>query len=308
MGFLNNLAILPDGRIVGVGGSESGWLVCRLTIAGELDETFGDGGFAPATFPNGQAYAVAVDPGGTVTVVGRDDRRAAVARYLPTGDLDPNFSVDGKRRVPMGETGTQFSDDVLYSVAITDGGGLVATGDIDVGTVGVVRLDFAGGLVPSFGDGGTLIRQYGGYDIATSILAEAGRIVVGAYADNALTVLAFDGEGTPDASFGGGDGIASIPPGTGTMLGPGLAAHPDGGYVVAGEYAEHADDFDLVAARLDPAGALVPGFGDGGVATAHLPQDDFTEDVAVRPDGTILLGGTREGSAGSKMLAAQLQG
>jgi hypothetical protein len=87
------------------------------------------------------------------------------------------------------------------------------------------------------------------------------------------------------------------------VIGPAIVA-----LVAAGESADYPHDFDIVVARLDEVGAPVTTFGNGGIVTVALPHDDLAEDVSVRPDGRIVVGGAHVGSVSSKMLAVQLQG
>ncbi len=153
-GHIKDIAFMPDGRIVGVGftWNEGGWYVVMVTSDGELDATFGTGGVGESAYPYESAFGVAVDPRGRIVAVGDQHDNAVVVRYLPTGPLDPSFSGDGRRVVPLGESGKDDSyDDYLYDVALAPDGDLIAVGRIDWGSIGVVRLDDSGDLVEAFG-------------------------------------------------------------------------------------------------------------------------------------------------------------
>jgi hypothetical protein len=108
---------------------------------GALDPSFGSGGFAQPAYDTGEAHGVAIDASGRVLVVGDHDKHASLVRYLPGGALDPAFSDDGRRVVELESPHPLYPNDSLEAVAGTADGGLVATGIVDDGWIGIVRLD-----------------------------------------------------------------------------------------------------------------------------------------------------------------------
>jgi uncharacterized delta-60 repeat protein len=89
---LYDLALQPDGKILGVGFAETGsvfhFALVRYLKEGQLDSSFGDGGMAiSALGPSiNLGYAVALQPDQRILVGGSVSFDFAVARYL--GDLD----------------------------------------------------------------------------------------------------------------------------------------------------------------------------------------------------------------------------
>ena len=310
-GVIKDIALMPDGRIVGVGLDRDGWYVVMVTPSGEPDATFGTGGVAEVAYNDGGAEGVAVDPQGRVVAVGVRNDDAAVARYLPTGRLDPTFSGDGRRVVPLGQTGVPLSYDRFYDVALAPGGDLVVAGDVDAGSIGVVKLDDSGDLVGAFGDGGSVVQRIGVYSYGGSLLVEDDRIVVGAHIELGVHVLAYTGDGAPDATFGGGDGIVRIGPTHLQAQGTAIASTPAGGYVLAGAVVL-SEESDVMVGRLDHDGVPDPTFTDAafgaGLRIVRLPRHNLPSDVAVRPDGRIVVSGTRSGGPRIKMEILQLQG
>ena len=67
---------------------------------------------------------------------------------------------------------------------------------------------------------------------------------------------------------------------------------------------------DLFIARLTTAGALDATFGSGGVASFGISatgvRDDFATDVAVQPNGRIVVGGRTLGASGFDFLLMRL--
>ena len=104
---IEDLAVLPSGKIVGVGRSGMGPVLVRYLENGSLDETFG-GGDGVATDDRLPANALLVQADGKLVVAGGEggeDRRAdvALARFLPNGTLDESFGGgDGKVTTNLG--------------------------------------------------------------------------------------------------------------------------------------------------------------------------------------------------------------
>lgn len=94
-------------------------------------------------------------------------------------------------------------------------------------------------------------------------------------------------DGSLDASFGGGDGIAITDLG-GFDQGRSVTVLADGKILVAG-----ATDFgNFVLLRYDTNGILDPNFGGGdGIITTDLGGNDIGQSVTVQADGKILVAG-----------------
>jgi uncharacterized delta-60 repeat protein len=119
----NSIAIDSQDRIVaavysppqGAGRHFLGnFAVARYSANGSLDGSFGNGGEVATDFDDPSvAHDVAIDSRGRILAAGRTarpshgrpspgDRRFAVARYLPDGELDSDFSQDGKTTTKFG--------------------------------------------------------------------------------------------------------------------------------------------------------------------------------------------------------------
>lgn len=106
--FGNALALEDDGQIVVAGqaysnlnGALNDFLVARYDADGDLDTSFGTGGFRQIDFnPDEEAArAVAIQPDGKIVAAGftfqNNTSDYAVARLDTDGDLDPSFDLDG---------------------------------------------------------------------------------------------------------------------------------------------------------------------------------------------------------------------
>lgn len=112
-----------DGKLVVSGsvnqGGGSNFFVARLSAGGVLDENFGIGGIAFASFnavDNAQALAVRAD--GTIAVAGCTTTASgqvfAVAQFTPDGSLDSEFSDDGKVTLRVGPSGEECAQAATF--------------------------------------------------------------------------------------------------------------------------------------------------------------------------------------------------
>lgn len=121
----SQIVIEPSGRtVLGIGGPRGAFTVERVTAAGALDPSFGDGGaVTPAIV--GKAMAVAADGGVVIAgTVGAGDpgRDLAVARYRPDGSIDHDFGKDGTFRLDASR------EDSTEAVALQPDGTIVVAG------------------------------------------------------------------------------------------------------------------------------------------------------------------------------------
>ena len=143
-------------------------------LAGLLDPTFGAGGRVMKTFPVGarrSATAVAIQPDGKIVVAGTvpvDFSRSsiALARFLSDGSLDSGFGSGGLTLTAIGP-----GMDEAFAVLLQSDGKIVVGGSSERTLGGsadwdlaLVRYDQNGALDPSFGTGGAVRTDVGGFD------------------------------------------------------------------------------------------------------------------------------------------------
>ena len=151
----------------------------------------------------------------------------------------------------------------------------------------------AGTVDDSFGTNGRSIRDFAGKeDQASDVVVQPdGKIVVAGSARTStveFVVARQTPDGTPDGTFGtNGTVLVDFGP-TANAAAYSLALQPDGKIVVAGRA-----DADVAVVRLTTDGALDPSFGggDGKVTTDLDLRFDIGNDVALQPDGRIVVGG-----------------
>jgi uncharacterized delta-60 repeat protein len=223
---------------------------------------------------------------------------AALAAPLPAaavtgfGYLDSTFSGDGRTTLNVA------GDDTGEAVGIQADGKIVVAGTSSGGTdIAVVRFDADGSLDTSFGGGdGIVVTDINGDDAAYAIAIQANqKIVVGGFSDGTVeaAVVRYDTDGTPDTTFGGGDGIATQAVGQGALVSD-IAIQGDGSIVAAGSMTPDGFKGNAFVARFDPSGVLDTTFHspDGYVTTNLGAGGGSMDGVAIQGDGAIVTVGT----------------
>jgi len=295
------VAIQSDGQIVVGGTRDNDFQLARLTPTGALDSSFdGDGWVQDIDAELAKLYALLVQPDGKIVAcgyaeVGGDDD-FGVARYDTYGARDNTFSDDGKVTIPFGE------EDLCNAVVQQNDGKLVVVGSKDhlfgLGDddFAVARLEINGTLDDDNGDGGfdgdgKLTTGFGGNEHAWDVaLQPDGKIVVlGDSSTSKMSHMArYLSNGALDGSFDG-DGKLTIP--TDTLYS--LALQADGKMVALGYHQSPDGDSKFAVHRLLPGGAPDTSFDYDGIAWLDFGGYDIGTDLALQPDGRILVAGTK---------------
>jgi uncharacterized delta-60 repeat protein len=293
----------PDGKIVVAGQYAGDFALARYRADGSFDTSFAGDGTVTTPVGSGadEAWAVVLQPDGKIVAAGLSSNGSnndfALARYTPAGVLDTGFGGgDGLVTTPVGS-----GADEVYAVALQPDGKIVVAGLSSNGTnndFALARYDADGTLDTLFGGGdGLVTTPVGtGADNAYAVsLQPDGKIVAAGMSSNGtnndFALARYEGDGTLDTAFGGGDGLVTTPVGTGTDEANGIVLQPDGKIIVAGVSSNGADN-DFALARYGPDGTLDTGFGGGdGLVTTPLAGDDVGLSVALQSNGMIVVGG-----------------
>ena len=278
-------------------------LLVKLTAAGAVDTTFGDGGHVvvPLGADDERGLAVVVQADGKVVVAGQmmnTNWDGFVARFNADGSLDPTFGGgDGWAALDLG--GSEY----FYGVAVHSDGTITAAGR--AGDLLVARYLVDGTLDPSFGTGGSVVHI--GYGDASDVaLDSTGRPVVPTRDTSGpvdrIGAIRLTTTGVLDTTFDG-DGVALTDLGliNATAHGNGVAVLPDDRIVVTGTSWDNAsaaweDNLSRIPiVRFTTTGALDPTFGGGdGYVLAEVPGGAYwgaAEAIAVAPDGDLVTAG-----------------
>ncbi|MBK7383534.1 MAG: hypothetical protein IPI81_09380 [Flavobacteriales bacterium] len=300
----NALAVRPDGRILVGGyasnGNDRDIAIAGLLTNGVLDTTFGTGGMVIAAFGAGDdvAQAMRLDASGRLLVAGSSfigsNEDMIIARSDEDGALDPTFGTGGWTGLDLG------NDEIAYAMALQSDGRIIAagsTGTVQDRSVLVVRLDADGALDPSFGDAGVAVLDMGtGDHVALAVVVDAQqRIVVTGRTsdgDNENVLIArLATDGTLDPTFGNGGWVSIGSPASDESANS-ILVRPDGTVLVCGYIrTDTIEDFLLV--RVQPNGALDPGFFQDGLVTVDIGEgDDRAYAMALQQDGGLVVGGS----------------
>ena len=214
--FVKAIAVQPDGMIVGAGfvGASGGTdgFVARITATGQLDATFGAGGFAAVSMSSGsdEFWAMALQPDGRIVLGGRAETSPnlstmAAARLTPAGTLDTTFGSAGIARVDF-----DGANAWAQSLALQPDGDIVLGGFAHPATnedYALARLEPDGALDSSFGTGGKVTTDF---DVdqqviqAVKVLPSGKIVAVGHDTDNTFGIVQYLADGSLDTTFGSG--------------------------------------------------------------------------------------------------------
>jgi uncharacterized delta-60 repeat protein len=290
----DRVALLPDGRIIGCGPSDTNVALVRLCPDGSYDVggrqtlAFRDDPFPPGS--NENVYGMATQADGRIVVVGTvsnplgTESDIALSRFLPNGVLDGSFGTAGRVAFSLSNL------DVGRGVAIQPDGKIVVGGYTGVGNVQflVARFLANGSIDASFGLGGQNVVDFAnGPDYAHAVgIASDGKIVLAGsvFSGSAMVFGAarFNANGTVDTSFDGDGKQTASFPGASTQWASAAVVQPDRKIVVGG----HANnDFALV--RFNENGSLDGGFGTGGFTMTDMGGADAIRAMALDQFGRI---------------------
>ena len=254
------------------------------------------------TTPNGNNSAGGGSGSGTPALFGLTVAHFGGAPAAPVksiGGLDPTFGNNGLASHDVGFTSTN-------GVA-TDGTGSVLIGPIGTSptqSFGLTRYNGDGSLDPTFGSGGVTATSFGSTDdvpTTVSVLGNGEILVAGTATTPSVgsefAIAEYTAAGTLDTSFGnGGQMLVSFSPTVGTLTNDVLHAMTVAAngtiYLGGSSDTAGAGNTDFAVAALSASGALVTGFGKGGVITADLAGgNDVINSLAVQSNGDVVAAG-----------------
>lgn len=242
----SGLAVLADGAIL-VSGSSA---LLRLSAAGALDPSFGNGGVVE---PVGTPRALLALPGGEAVLAGLGSHSCCsmpgdyvLSRYRPDGSLDPGFGSGGRATLDIADidevgalaSGPEGSVVLAGSSARADS----CAGGCDFFPV-LVRFTAAGALDPGFGEKGRAAVSapsgpaLGPDGILTALaVAPNGQVLAagdrgGGRGDAFL--LGLQPDGRPDLGFGRSGSISEVRKAPSVTEAGGLAIEPNGEILVS---------------------------------------------------------------------------
>jgi len=221
-----------------------------------------------------------------------------VARYNANGNLDLNFGLGGFRLFDLGPLGAELAENVV----VQSNGAIVLSGphtkpgeSVREQHTAVVRLDSGGDPDASFGTAGVLVVDNRKVSDGLAVQSDGRIVLVGEAGTATLGVSQFstmrlNTNGTPDSSFGT-DGRVNTAITAQSDTAKAVALQADGKIVVAGSSANQLNR-NFAAVRYNTNGTLDASFATASMLTVDFfGSTDVAENVAIAPDGKIVLGG-----------------
>lgn len=293
------IAVQPDGKIVAAGyasnGSDLDFALIRLEANGLFDFGFGRNGrvmtgLGDADNRGGDehGYAVLLQPDGKIIVSGYSqvDNTSVIAtlRYLPTGQIDRTFGVEGTTVTSVGH-----GLDKAYTAYLMKDGNILVAGSTqlpdDTVRFLIIRYLPNGIQDKNFGENGVVTTLFGkGKDsIYAMDMQPDGKIVVaGSYYDGTDTnvgLARYLPSGELDPSFAeGGKAYGHIDWKYSTAYG--LALQPDGKIVIGG-VSSPGKAYHVAIARYTAEGSLDRTFGGGPLQLAGVARTPITAQLGL---------------------------
>ncbi len=258
----------------------------------------------PSEERRGRSATPAPAPAAAVTAVPNRPVRAR-------GRLDRTFATGGRARTDFGG-----HVDAAEAVALGPGGTIVVAGWSSVPEE--ERVAFAlsrylpdGSLDGGFGKGGRVTTDFGAGPPAENMAHDVlvgpdGRITAvgeagGNFDGGGIGVARYLPDGSPDRSFGGGDGLVMVHQDGDLELCPvarAVAPTAGGGLVLAGSTGcggESDGGVFMVVVRLTANGALDTSFAHDGIRVIKSGHCAYANAVVVQRDGKIVVAGSDGG-------------
>jgi uncharacterized delta-60 repeat protein len=284
IGSVGAIAVQPDGKILIGGGFTSVRGVeqnniARLNVDGSLDTSFNTGA---NNGTNGQVNAIILQPDGKILIGGlftttRGVIQNHIARLNADGSLDTSFNTGANIGTNNG----------VYAVVLQPDGKILIGGLFGeargVNQNFIARLNVDGSLDTSFNTGPN--PGMNGNVLAIALQPD-GKILIGGFFTNVRdgnqnNIARLNADGSLDTSFNTGANN-----GTDSAVFA-IAVQPDGKVVIVGVFTTARGVTQNRIARLNADGSLDTTFNTG----ANPGTNSTVWNVAVQPDGKILIGG-----------------
>lgn len=276
-GWINNVALQPDGKILVVGyftsyDSIPAQRIARLNADGTLDSTFNSGSGAA-----GPPADVLVQPDGKILIAGNHYSydgisRKGIARLHNDGSLDLDFNRGSGANWHVTDIVALPNGQSLVSGAFSTYNGTPLNGLTRVEEDGTVDTTFLHGTI-----WGSRIHQLAVHQDGSILMVGAFVPCPGMPGGACEYIDRLNPDGSPDSTFtpgGGADNWINC-----------AAIQPDDRIIIGGLFSSYDSTARNRIARLNFDGSLDTSFDPGSGA------DYAVYSVAVQPDGKILIGG-----------------
>ena len=330
-GTVCGLAEDSEGRLIAAGGTDSqSFGLLRYLEDGSLDLTFTSRNFEPEdplapgglveTNFGGGAFAldIAIQRNGRIVAAGAasagfgQDSFAsfALARYDEDGRRDRNFGKHGRVITRLGE-----NDGGAFALAIQPNGKILVAGFRETRTKRteglLIRYRPNGAIDRRFGSHGEVhfaTRGHGQASLHDVAVLPSGKILLAGGFHGSFMLAKLRADGSPDRSFGDGDGRILTDVDGSSYCASGQCAYANSlalkhsKITLAGNAGDERAAYAVVT-RYRANGRLDRGFGEQGVVRARRGTVLYSEQMVLQHDGRIVLAGRYNGKAGYQIAA-----
>lgn len=294
--FAQKAVVQRDGKLIvgGITDSQDGEFdiaLVRYNRDGSIDESFGergivisdlggrDGLFGLELQTNGEIIVAA-----TSNSAGTND--AVIIRYLPTGEIDELFGINGMTMIDLGGFET------VGGVKLTWDDKIIVTGSTTSASVDtyIAQVNTNGELDFEFGDGGLAYVDLAKSELPSDILIQQdGKILVaGSVFGDSLDLSLFRVTAAGEIDFEFGDDGATIVDLGGNEFSRALAVD-DNGRILLGAVSNSLDiTMDSLMMRFDSNGSVDYEFGIEGVVWHPSEGSGDFMAMEIDYDGTML--------------------
>jgi uncharacterized delta-60 repeat protein len=292
----NKIVLLSDGlhflQCFTASNTNNDFGMVRYNMDGSVDPTFGTNGYITTDLGgDDHVYAMTVTSLGKIILAGTSSGQFAIARYNSNGTLDATFNTTGKRLVTIGTN-------AVINAVVESGGVITVGGTSQQGSnfdFSLARFANGGTLDATFGTGGIVTTSINGTSddgINSVALQTDGKLVAAGNTTSGgvtrFALVRYTTIGTPDAGFGV-NGVVTTSIGISDDAANAVAIQSTTGKIVAAGSSFNGVDYDFAIVRYTSTGTAE--------LTSTTPigsLDDVAYDVAIQPDGKILLAGSSE--------------
>jgi len=237
--------------------------VLRLDTDGTLDTSFDTDGIVTTTIGSAnEGRGVVIQSDDKIIVAGTSDNDFAMVRYNTDGSEDYTFG-GGSARV----TTSIGTTDAGNAVLLQTNGKIIIAGTSD-NHFALARYDTDGSLDSSFGTGGIVTTNIGGFSPAyDAALQTDGKIIVVGRSNSDLALARYDTDGSLDSSFGSGGTVITNIQSSQSDIGYSVSIQDDGKIIASGS----SGNGTIFVTRYNTDGSLDSSFGTNGIIIISLP-------------------------------------
>ena len=319
--YANASSIQPDGKIVVAGyfyvyDYHANFIIARYKTNGDLDSSFGTNGkvityFTRAGLATTYPKSVIILPDGKILVGGyRVDapatsptgrppsqsinRYSVMARYMPNGDLDSSFGVNGQVQYLIGAF--YAFGNFMSGIVMGKDSSIVTAGYMD--GLCVIKFHFDGTVDSSFAVNGKMADPNSNFHTNDIVVDSEERILITGYdylnfvtpSDFALRRLLLSG--IYDSSYGNNGKVITDFNGSSDTI-YSVVTLSDGSIIAAGTaFNTETTKRELALAKYKPSGVLDSSFGiNGKISTSLNKQSAGARKLLMQADGKLLIAG-----------------